>query len=112
MNQSIEQYSLYWVDLNPTKGAEINKTRPCVVISPLEMNEHLRTIIIAPVTSRGREGYPARVGKGLRSSSSGVFLFLPEGVWYFPEFVEKHKKPGHIKVAGFHTLIALIRPVR
>lgn len=61
MNQSIEQYSLYWVDLNPTKGAEINKTRPCVVISPLEMNEHLRTIIIAPVTSRGREGYPTRI---------------------------------------------------
>jgi mRNA interferase MazF len=60
MNQSIEQYSVYWVDLNPTKGAEINKIRPCVVISPLEMNENLRTIIIAPVTSRGREGYPTR----------------------------------------------------
>jgi len=61
MNQTIEQYSLYWVDLNPTKGAEINKTRPCVVISPLEMNQHLRTVMIAPVTSKGREGYPTRV---------------------------------------------------
>jgi len=61
MNQTIEQYSLYWVDLNPTKGAEINKTRPCVVISPLEMNEHLRTVMIAPVTSKGREGYPTRI---------------------------------------------------
>ncbi|HZK54810.1 MAG TPA: type II toxin-antitoxin system PemK/MazF family toxin [Desulfosporosinus sp.] len=61
MNLTIEQYSLYWVDLNPTKGAAINKTRPCVVISPLEMNEHLRTVIIAPVTSRGRDGYPTRV---------------------------------------------------
>ena len=61
MNQSIEQYFLYWVDLNPTKGAEINKTRPCVVISPSEMNEHLRTVMIAPVTSRGREGYPTRI---------------------------------------------------
>ena len=61
MNQIIEQYSLYWVDLNPTRGSEINKTRPCVVISPLEMNEHLRTVMIAPVTSRGREGYPTRV---------------------------------------------------
>lgn len=60
MKQSIDQYSVYWVDLNPTKGAEINKIRPCVVISPLEMNENLRTIIIAPVTSRGREGYPTR----------------------------------------------------
>ena len=61
MSQSIEQYSIYWVDLNPTKGAEINKTRPCVIISPLEMNNHLRTIIIAPVTSTGKEGYPTRV---------------------------------------------------
>jgi mRNA interferase MazF len=61
MNQSIDQYSLYWVDLNPTKGAEINKIRPCVVISPSEMNNHLQTIIIAPITSRGREGYPTRV---------------------------------------------------
>jgi mRNA interferase MazF len=61
MRQSIEQYSIYWVDLNPTRGAEINKTRPCVIISPSEMNTHLRTIIIAPVTSKGREGYPTRV---------------------------------------------------
>lgn len=61
MSQSIEQYSIYWVDLNPTRGAEINKTRPCVIISPSEMNTHLRTIIIAPVTSKGREGYPTRV---------------------------------------------------
>ncbi|MFA6808236.1 MAG: type II toxin-antitoxin system PemK/MazF family toxin [Eubacteriales bacterium] len=61
MDQTIEQYFLYWVDLNPTKGAEINKTRPCVVISPLEMNQHLRTVMIAPVTSKSMEGYPTRV---------------------------------------------------
>ena len=61
MNQRVDQYSVYWVDLNPTQGAEINKTRPCVVVSPLEMNQHLRTIIIAPITNRGREGYPTRV---------------------------------------------------
>lgn len=52
--------SLYWVDLNPTKGAEINKIRPCVLISPSEMNEHLLTVMIAPLTSRGR-GYPTRI---------------------------------------------------
>ncbi|KLU60052.1 mRNA interferase MazF [Peptococcaceae bacterium CEB3] len=60
MNKNIEQYSLYWVDLNPTQGAEINKTRPCVIISPSEMNDHLRTVIVAPMTSHGREGYPTR----------------------------------------------------
>ncbi len=57
----IKQYEIYWVDLNPTKGAEINKMRPCVVISPPEMNLHLQTIIIAPVTNRGRDSYPTRV---------------------------------------------------
>ena len=41
MSGKIDQYSVYWVDLNPTKGAKINKTRPCVVISPAEMNNHL-----------------------------------------------------------------------
>lgn len=61
MEPRIEPYSVYWVDLNPTRGAEINKTRPCVVISPPEMNDHLRTVMIAPMTSRGREGYPTRV---------------------------------------------------
>ncbi|HHY16417.1 MAG TPA: type II toxin-antitoxin system PemK/MazF family toxin [Firmicutes bacterium] len=61
MTERIDQYSVYWVDLNPTQGAEINKIRPCVVISPVEMNDHLRTIIIALVTSTGREGYPTRV---------------------------------------------------
>lgn len=61
MSERTNQYSVYWVDLNPTQGAEINKIRPCVVISPIEMNQHLRTIIIAPVTTTGREGYPTRV---------------------------------------------------
>jgi mRNA interferase MazF len=74
MNQSIEQYSVYWVDLNPTKGAEINKIRPCVVISPLEMNENLRTIIIAPVTSRGREGYPTRTKVAVNDIDGWIVL--------------------------------------
>ena len=56
----IEQYAVYWVDLNPTRVAEINKIRPCVVISPIEMNNHLKTVIIAPITSTGRDGYPTR----------------------------------------------------
>ena len=56
MTERIDQYSVYWVDLNPTQGAEINKIRPCVVISPAEMNDHLRTIINVSATSTGREG--------------------------------------------------------
>ena len=48
----IERYEIYLVKLNPTVGSEIQKTRPCVVISPNEMNI-LNTVIIAPLTSRG-----------------------------------------------------------
>ena len=74
MSERIEQYSVYWVDLNPTKGAEINKTRPCVVISPSEMNKHLQTIIIAPVTSRGREGYPTRLRFKVKTLEGWIVL--------------------------------------
>jgi len=51
---------VYLVDLNPTKGAEIRKTRPAVIVSPDEMNNTLKTIIIAPLTSTIR-AYPFRV---------------------------------------------------
>jgi mRNA interferase MazF len=70
----IRQYSVYWVDLNPTKGAEINKVRPCVVISPPEMNNHLKTIIIAPITSKGRDGYPTRFKMAIGDVSGWIVL--------------------------------------
>jgi mRNA interferase MazF len=51
---------VYLVALDPTVGAEIQKTRPCLIISPDEMNQHIRTVIIAPMTTRGTH-YPTRV---------------------------------------------------
>ena len=69
-----DQYSVYWVDLNPTRRAEMNKTRPCVVISPPEMNNFLRTVIIAPVTSRSREGYPTRIKLSVKVISGWIVL--------------------------------------
>lgn len=56
----ISQYEIVLVNLDPTVGSEIKKTRPCVVISPNEMNKFLNTIIIAPMTSSSRP-YPTRV---------------------------------------------------
>ena len=56
----IEQYSIVLVNLDRSVGAEIRKTRPCVVVSPDEMNRHLQTIVVAPVTTRSRV-YPTRV---------------------------------------------------
>lgn len=56
----VKQYNVYWVELDPTKGGEMAKTRPCVIVSPDELNQHLSTIIIAPITSTIRN-YPFRV---------------------------------------------------
>ena len=56
----IKQYEIVLVNLDPTIGSEIRKTRPCVVISPNEMNKHLQTIVIAPLTS-SLKTYPTRV---------------------------------------------------
>ncbi len=56
----ISQYELVVVNLDPTIGSEIRKTRPCVVISPNEMNRNLNTLVIAPLTS-SLKTYPTRV---------------------------------------------------
>jgi mRNA interferase MazF len=55
----ISRGQVYVVRLDPTLGSEIKKTRPCVVVSPDELNEHLRTVIVAPMTTGGRT-YPWR----------------------------------------------------
>ncbi len=56
----IRQYQIVLVNLDPTVGSEIKKTRPCVVISPDEMNKFLKTIVIAPMTTSSKK-YPTRV---------------------------------------------------
>jgi mRNA interferase MazF len=56
----VKRFEVYLVNLDPTVGSEIQKTRPCVVVSPDEMNQHIRTVIVAPMTTKGR-GYPTRV---------------------------------------------------
>lgn len=54
------QYAIVIVNLDPTVGSEIKKTRPCVVISPNEMNQHLHTVVLAPMTTNLKK-YPTRV---------------------------------------------------
>jgi mRNA interferase MazF len=60
MDVVIKRFEIYLVNLGPTLGSEIQKTRPCLVISPDEMNDHIATIIIAPMTTKERN-YPTRV---------------------------------------------------
>ena len=56
----VKRFEVYLVNLDPTLGSEIQKTRPCLVISPDEMNDHIATVIVAPMTTKGRP-YPSRV---------------------------------------------------
>ncbi len=56
----LKQYQIVLVNLDPTIGSEMKKTRPCIILSPNEMNKYLQTIVIAPMTSNSK-GYPTRV---------------------------------------------------
>ena len=56
----MKRFEVYLVALDPTRGSEIRKTRPCLVISPDQMNRHLSTVIVAPMTTT-RRGYPTRI---------------------------------------------------
>jgi len=56
----VKRFDVYLVNLDPTIGSEIQKTRPCLVISPDEMNRFIKTVIVAPMTTKGR-AYPTRV---------------------------------------------------
>ena len=55
-----DRFAVFLISLDPTRGSEIRKTRPCLVVSPDEMNQHIQTVIVAPMTTKGRP-YPSRV---------------------------------------------------
>ena len=56
----VSRFDVFLISLDPARGSEIRKTRPCLVISPDEMNRHIKTVIIAPMTTKGRL-YPSRI---------------------------------------------------
>ncbi|MDD5094427.1 MAG: type II toxin-antitoxin system PemK/MazF family toxin [Dehalococcoidia bacterium] len=60
MGMVVKRFDVYLVNLDPIIGTEIQKTRPCVVVSPDEMNRHIATVIVAPMTTKGRR-YPTRI---------------------------------------------------
>lgn len=69
----VNRFEVHLVNLDPTIGKEIRKTRPCLVISPDEMNHNIRTVIVAPMTSKRRE-YPSRVNCRFKGKSGQVVL--------------------------------------
>ena len=68
-----DRFGIYLVDLDPAIGSEIKKTRPCLVISPDEMNHNIRTVIVAPMTTRGRD-YPSRVPCRFQNRNGQIVL--------------------------------------
>lgn len=69
----LRQYQIILVNLDPTIGSEIKKTRPCVIVSPDEMNKYLQTIVIAPMTSRSKP-YPTRVKVNRKKTKGWIVL--------------------------------------
>jgi mRNA interferase MazF len=69
----VNRFDVVLINLDPTVGSEIKKTRPCLVISPDEMNRHIRTVIIAPMTSASKD-YPTRVSCRFRKKEGQIVL--------------------------------------
>jgi len=73
MGVVISRFDVYLVNLDPTLGHEVRKTRPCVVISPDEMNRYIGTVIVAPMTTKGRD-YPTRVNLTFQGKKGQIVL--------------------------------------
>ena len=69
----IKRFDVFLVSLDPTVGSEIKKTRPCLVVSPDEMNRHIRTAIVAPMSTRGTS-YPTRVSCKFKGKQGQIVL--------------------------------------
>jgi mRNA interferase MazF len=69
----VHRFDVYLVNLDPTIGREIKKTRPCLVVSPDEMNRHIGTAIVAPMTTKGRP-YPTRVACRFQGKDGQIVL--------------------------------------
>jgi len=70
---AVVRFDVYLVSLDPASGSEIKKTRPCLIVSPDEMNRHIRTFIVAPMTTKGRQ-YPTRVPWRFRGKAGQLVL--------------------------------------
>ena len=67
------RFDIFLISLDPTVGVEIRKTRPCLIVSPDEMNRHLRTVVIVPMTTKGID-YPSRIGLTFQGKKGQIVL--------------------------------------
>lgn len=69
----VDRFDVFLINLDPTIGSEIQKTRPCVVISPNVMNRYIATVIVAPMTTKGRS-YPTRIACQFQGKDGQIVL--------------------------------------
>ena len=69
----VKRFDVYLTNLDPTVGSEIQKTRPCLIISPDEMNRYIHTVIVAPMTTSGKD-YPTRIACQFKKKSGYIVL--------------------------------------
>lgn len=98
------QYEVFLINLAPTVGHEIKKTRPCLIISPDEMNHAIRTVIVAPMTTKSRN-YPTRVPVSFEGKEGWIVLDQIRTV----DSIRLTKKLGSISKREIQQVKAVIR---
>jgi mRNA interferase MazF len=102
----VKRFDIYLVALDPTLGREIKKTRPCVIISPDEMNEYISTVIVAPMTTQTRD-YPSRVPCEFRKKRGQVVLDQIRTV----DRIRLVKKMGQIEERVGHQILNILAEI-
>jgi len=99
----VKRFDVYLVNLDPTMGREIKKTRPCLVISPDEMNRHIGTVIVAPMTTQG-QAYPTRISCRFQGKNGQIVLDQIRTI----DKTRLVKKLGQINTATQKAVIVLL----
>ncbi len=100
----VNRFDIYIVSTDPTRGSEIKKTRPCVVISPDEMNHNINTAIIAPMTSSSKK-YPSRVLIEFQGKKGQIVLDQIRTV----DKTRLIKKIGHLKKNTYEKVLSILQ---
>lgn len=103
MVADVRRFDIWLVNLDPMQGSETRKTGPCVVVSPDEMNRHIRTVIIAPMTSRRRD-YPTRVDLTFQRTRGQVVLDQIRTV----DKSRLTRKLGHLSEVRAHAVAGVL----
>jgi len=99
----VKRFEVYLVNLDPIIGSEIQETRPCLIISPDEMNNHIATVIVAPMTTKGRD-YPTRMPCMFEGKEGQVVLDQIRTV----DKVRLVKKLGRISASTQKEVLAVL----